>query len=442
MLLRVGLDSTDDSKGGCTTHVLSRVVRLLIRKEELRFLDFPRLVRLNPNIPWKTRGNGAVAVVLSVPENLVEEVVDSVSSLVESLTRSEETSLIFYKGVPSRKVRKIAQEALYRAISLREAEKVLEEERNILALWNGSRKGLIGALAAIGYEFSYDYTFELLAYRVPENYGKPRRVSRRSVLLMDEKTRPYTFNNIDHETGRILITPHGPDPVLVGIRGETPESVFEAYKLLEIEEPVEGWLIFKTNQGTNEHLRKKIPLRELQLYVSAVVEGTLIEDPRVIRGGHVIAKLSDGEASIYLAAYKETGEVNEALRLLRRGDVVEAYGGVKRIDNNMYTLNLEALKVLRLCNAYLERAPKCPRCKKAMKSLGKDKGYRCKKCGYVDAKATKVRVYLKREVAVGRLFLPPPRSHRHLTKPRIRYSMRLAREDAFPPKVPWCFFNE
>ena len=31
---------------------------------EFDLVDYPRLVRLNPNVPWKTRGNGAVALTL------------------------------------------------------------------------------------------------------------------------------------------------------------------------------------------------------------------------------------------------------------------------------------------------------------------------------------------------------------------------------------------
>jgi len=49
----VGIDDTDSLKGGCTTYVATE----LVDKLKYDLIGFPRLVRLNPNIPWKTRGN-------------------------------------------------------------------------------------------------------------------------------------------------------------------------------------------------------------------------------------------------------------------------------------------------------------------------------------------------------------------------------------------------
>src|SRR5688572_18952914 len=57
--MRLGLDSTDSLSGGCTTHVAAHV---LARLDGLAVQTAPRLVRLNPNVPYKTRGNGAVAM--------------------------------------------------------------------------------------------------------------------------------------------------------------------------------------------------------------------------------------------------------------------------------------------------------------------------------------------------------------------------------------------
>ena len=45
---------------------------------------------------------------------------------------------------------------------------------------------------------------------------------------MDKQTQPYTFNNVDIAKGRVIITPRGPDPILLGIRGETAEIVKSA----------------------------------------------------------------------------------------------------------------------------------------------------------------------------------------------------------------------
>ncbi|RLI34099.1 DNA-binding protein, partial [Candidatus Bathyarchaeota archaeon] len=62
MQVHLGLDDTDSLKGGCTTYLAALLVERLSKIEGLTFTDFPGLIRLNPNIPWKTRGNGAVCL--------------------------------------------------------------------------------------------------------------------------------------------------------------------------------------------------------------------------------------------------------------------------------------------------------------------------------------------------------------------------------------------
>src|SRR5512136_2393161 len=60
MVLWVGVDDTDSLLGMCTTFLATEFVRELTR--DLDLIGYPRLVRLNPNITWKTRGNGAVCI--------------------------------------------------------------------------------------------------------------------------------------------------------------------------------------------------------------------------------------------------------------------------------------------------------------------------------------------------------------------------------------------
>ena len=60
-ILNIGFDDTDSPKGMCTTFLAYKIVDLL-KKQDTEFLDFPKLIRFNPNIPWKTRGNGAVSM--------------------------------------------------------------------------------------------------------------------------------------------------------------------------------------------------------------------------------------------------------------------------------------------------------------------------------------------------------------------------------------------
>ncbi len=49
-VLNIGFDDTDSPKGMCTTFLAYKIVDLL-QKQKTEFLDFPRLIRFNPNIP-------------------------------------------------------------------------------------------------------------------------------------------------------------------------------------------------------------------------------------------------------------------------------------------------------------------------------------------------------------------------------------------------------
>ena len=60
--LHIGFDDTDSINGRCTTHLSYLISNMLIRKFHVEFVDFPLLIRLNPNVPLKTRGNGAICL--------------------------------------------------------------------------------------------------------------------------------------------------------------------------------------------------------------------------------------------------------------------------------------------------------------------------------------------------------------------------------------------
>ncbi|MCS7138986.1 MAG: hypothetical protein NZ873_02900, partial [Crenarchaeota archaeon] len=70
-LLNVGIDDTDSEIFGCTTYVATKIVSYLDNTSGVKFIDYPLLVRLNPNIPWKTRGNGAVSIRVTVDESKI-----------------------------------------------------------------------------------------------------------------------------------------------------------------------------------------------------------------------------------------------------------------------------------------------------------------------------------------------------------------------------------
>ncbi|HEX69135.1 MAG TPA: DUF1743 domain-containing protein, partial [Candidatus Bathyarchaeota archaeon] len=247
--LHIGIDDTDSPRKGCTTYIAALLVEKLA-KINAKFLDYPNLIRLNPNVPWKTRGNGALCLRIQLEESLLEEVkeltIDTIEKHADLEYEGTDPGAVFFMGqkIPI-EVREFAKNTIQGIVKLENAISLIKRFR-AEAFGFKKCRGIIGALAAIGETLSDDYTYEIIAYRIPENCGKPRRIDEESIQRMDRETKPYTFNNIDPETGRILITPRGPDPILYGIRGESPEIVKKAHEMVKVLEPVERWVIFRT----------------------------------------------------------------------------------------------------------------------------------------------------------------------------------------------------
>jgi len=78
--------------------------------------------------------------------------------------------------------------------------------------------------------------------------------------------------------------------------------------------------------------------------------------------------------------------------------------------------------LLKLAPKIAYQNPICPKCGKRLKSMGKNKGFRCDKCGSRYPNLGKVEVKFKREIQTG-LYITSTRSQRHLTKPFRRYGM-------------------
>ncbi|MGQ9479652.1 MAG: TiaS agmantine-binding domain-containing protein [Thermoproteota archaeon] len=444
MILNIGIDDTDSEVFGCTTYVAARIVSLLDSKPGVVFLDYPLLIRLNPNIPWKTRGNGAVSIRISFDESrisygtLVESILDTVRSLSDLSSPRSEPAVTLSKRLPERNdlLHRFYLKVLRSMVTPEEALRVALDTGVECRFLKTSKVGVVGALAAVGAIFD-DYTFELLVYRVKENYGKPRRIDAESVYAMDKATSDSTFNNVDPETQRILIAPHGRDPVLFGIRGETPEAVYRAFTIVRADEDVELWGIFKTNQGTDAHFPEKpVAINQLRKYDSTLVIGKVVSK-RVITGGHVIITLSDGKADIPCAVFSPTGRLKKVALMIEPGDIIKVCGGVKEHEGSL-TLNVEKIEVLSLSEKTERRPPLCPVCGKRSKSRGLRQGFQCEKCGITLLKPELVKI--ERNLEVGVPYLPSPRAHRHLTKPLKRYGREKYRfQAAYGFINPWHF---
>jgi tRNA(Ile2)-agmatinylcytidine synthase len=121
------------------------------------------------------------------------------------------------------------------------------------------------------------------------------------------------------------------------------------------------------------------------------------------------------------------------------GDHVEVYGGVRKPSGNIpLTLNLEKIHLLKLAPKIVYQNPICTRCGKRLKSMGKQKGFRCDKCGSRYPRAEKVEVKLKRNIKRGR-YITSTRSQRHLTKPYGRYGMEKHHAKAKELMENWHF---
>ena len=417
--LHIGIDDTDSEKGGCTTYTAAVLFQELLGRG-FKPSDFPWLVRLNPNIPWKTRGNGALAIHFFIDEEQIEDVhriaMETVDKTTVASAHGTDPAIAFLKGQVPRALREYSTRALHDVLSVREARAVARRAGAEVHALMGVR-GLIGSLAAIGADLeSVEHTFEIIAYRISENLGNPRRIDHDSVKLMNSKYGDRTFSNLDSESGRVLVSPHGLDPVLLGIRGYSPNDVLGAFKELQLNEEIERVMIFRTNQGTDAHLGKTRKAVDLKPHQSGALTGRVDDVPRVLRGGHVIFRLRDDSGLIDCAVYRPTGSLAMAARDLLPGDTVRVYGGVRRLREGTPTLNVEKLEVLHMVEKIQHANPMCSSCGGRCESMGRGQGLRCKKCGQRNEYASKIQVRQERHIQ-STIYVPPPRARRHLTMP-------------------------
>jgi len=431
-VVHIGLDDTDSTRGKCTTHAAYRITDYLLNHNISEFVDYPLLIRLNPNIPWKTRGNGAVCLRFRTAYH--EDVLDRIMDLVhrEKLVASgANPGIAVYRGesIPP-SIQSFARKALYDVVSRKMAEE-LARRHQIRFFIDGNGQGLVGSIAAIGTLLQEDHTFEAVAYRKQEKCGTLRKLDSAQVIQYDIETFPYTFNNYDRSHHRVLILPHGPDPVFCGIRGESAEIVVSALRKLQISEKLEGHMVFRTNQGTNQHLQNEMGFAEIKCYTAGFSQCRVDSRPTVIEGGHAMFSVRDPNGAVVNAAvYEPTDLVNIAAKL-EVGDVIKMGFGVRKPSSkHLRILNVEYLQVLETKEIFETVNPLCLTCNKRMKSEGMNKGFRCRKCGSRNKDAKKILI-LKPRTIETRLFVPTPRAHRHLTKPVHRYGMEKSLGSTF-----------
>ena len=414
--LHVGLDDTDSTEGMCTTY-LTHIILNKLEEIGITPTDYPRLIRLNPFARYKTRGNGALSFVVEVDKSQVDIVKRIVLDNVEkySMLEGENTNpgVVFYEGKITDRMRQYAINAIYDIYTIDYAQKFAVENNMEYHKFKKGR-GIIGSIAAISIDLD-DVTYECLAYRMPENYGTKRMLDNESIFRMNDETYPETFENIDFEQNYAAIEPHTPCPVLYGIRGNNPQVLEKAHKIVVSNEQIEGYRIFKTNQHTDMHIQKDVPVSKMKDTSCYAFNCRVVEAPHDIEGGHVFFKVSDGSGEIECAAFEPTKSFRNIVRKLIVGDELLIYGGV----NDNHTLNIEKFKILKLASLYKLSNPLCA-CGKRMKSAGKDKGFKCPKCGHKIRDSSKVKQNVERDIELG-FYEVPTEARRHLSKPIIRF---------------------
>jgi len=491
----IGIDDTDSRTHGCTTYLIFELIKEF---SEYSLIGYPHLVRLNPNIPWKTRGNGAICIQLD-RENKIDnekmrigiheygEPIFSHRKIIsqklqnasyDKLTQAAERvdSIITKKAAledattnPGVVVTEGALpiELYWSAVrNVVELKKIKQQFDLSRVVYKGYKKGrgIIGASAAIAWGSNVDMstqeemfnkssikasnelkkriqpldnTYELIAYRNPSRFGTQRLVNPETVMELDLRY-PSTFNNYDYESQHVVITPNSPCPVLFGVRGDLKDDLLGAKTLLaDTCEIIDKWIIFNTNQGTDDHLIAT-KISSINPYSSVIVTGEVTERPKTINGGHVLFEIQESNEKninamkITCAAYEPTKSFRNITRGLLPGDTISVYGGVRAEPK---TINIEKLSIIDLVQQPTKlHNPRCPSCGRAMKSIGKDKGYRCRKCHKHQVTRAEDVVFQssRRDLSIG-FYEVPVAARRHLSKPLKRFNIYPGQEPE-PPK--------
>jgi len=431
----LAFDDTDSLDGMCTTYLAVLMIREI---SDYDLIGLPRLVRLNPNVPWKTRGNAAICMDFGVGVGRKIQIGDIDEAPVFSYMDGQPAAPDRIFKAAERIIRANAHfeckstnpgllvsvrrpDASFYWDTVREIIEIKAVKKEISRI-NGISKGfkngrgLIGSAAAMAWRPA-DRTYELLAYRKPELVGTKRQIDAASVIKMDT-TYPSTFHNIDRISGHIAITPGSPCPILFGIRGDNPIDLLRAKDIVRSESP-SSWLVFLTNQGTDEHLTRR-KIKAVKKREGVILNGEVSREPNTIEGGHVFFEMRDPTGTITCAVYEPSGDMRVAARTLRLGDKIVAYGSVRE---HPFEINVEKMNVIRLNqNPDKVENPVCEKCGKHMKSIGRNAGYRCRKCGTrVPPSAARTAPRLTPKIG---WYEPPIASRRHLYKPVKRFGIK------------------
>lgn len=390
------------------------------------------MVRLNPTIPSKTRGNAALTArfahgrgpsreVGRLPEgpvrcysagrDLTERERDRLAdelwaTVVRTSAWNEpgtDPALLLLRRKPPAA---LYWEAVRRVVTLDEVSRWLRGTDAVVHS-AGSGMGRIGAAAALAWPGAHP-TWEAIAYREPAAWGTDRGIDRASVADSQARHREL-FLCTDPRTRRLLVAPHTACPILFGLRATDPEVSMAALREVR-SEPVERWMLFRTNQGTGDHVRRPWPVPPVP-FTTGTLAGRLLEPAVSLPGGHLRFELVTAAGlRVPCVVFEPTKTLPAVVRSLSPGDRIRLWGGAAADT----TFRVEGVE-LRRVSPRLDPGPnpRCPRCNGRMRSLGSVRGFRCDQCR-VRAPPEQRRPVPQAPKFPPGLYHPTPSARRHL----------------------------
>ena len=190
-----------------------------------------------------------------------------------------------------------------------------------------------------------------------------------------------------------------------------------AKDIVKVSEPIVDWCIFKTNQHTDMHIQKASKISDMKQFGCYEVTGKVKNKPTNIDGGHMLFYIADESGEIECGAYEPTKNFRKTVSYLRPGDIIKVYGGI----GEQNTFNIEKFQVIELNDVEYEN-PVCE-CGKRMTSAGKNKGFKCRKCGKRIESNDKVPIKIHRDLDNAQFYETPVSARRHLSKPICRMNL-------------------
>jgi tRNA(Ile2)-agmatinylcytidine synthase len=401
----------------CTTYLTIEI----LKSSNLDLIGYPKLVRLNPNIPLKTRGNAAISLtlgrgegkgtvigkidgeeILSYPQYKNEKMDIDVMSIIERFSPNDKDTNPALIITEEENNENFYWDAVREFVDYR---KVMEKAKGQFSCING-QIGVVGANAAVSWPRN-NPTYELISYLDKGKWSGKHYVDDSSSMLI-ERSFPDTFDSFDFRNRYNAIRPTTKTPILFGIRGVNPAKLIQ-YEGYVKSEPYSSSIIYETNQATDDHLVER-PIGNSALYNSSIIRGFVGSGPVWSRGGILTFDVEMNDTKIRAVAMEPTKEFRTLLAKLRKGDEVRVYGGITKVGS----INIEKIEVVSVSRIKEIRPPVCRNCNTRMESIGRSGGFRCRKCGS-RSKTGDVTIE-KREIAPG-FYEVPVIARRHLARP-------------------------